>query len=72
MEYEYLRDIVKQFEKCGFTDEIGHKLENNKAFRVLKEHSKCDGMATEHKCKNYSQNYLCDTCLDRVYDSHQG
>lgn len=32
-----LKEIVEQLEKCKFTDEIGHPLENNVAFVELKK-----------------------------------
>lgn len=71
MKYEYLSEIVEQIEKCNFTDENGSSIKNNKAFKALKEHSICDGMRI-CDCKRNSNNYLCDDCLDRVYQSHQG
>lgn len=72
MKYEYLSEIVKQIEKCKFTDENGSPIENNKAFIALKQHSICDGMSSKHDCKCNANNYLCDDCLERVYNTPQG
>jgi hypothetical protein len=69
MEYESLKEIVAQLEKCKFKDELGHNIENNLAFIALKEHSKCDGMSSNHDCENKSNNFLCDYCLERVYET---
>tara|TARA_R110000772_G_scaffold266263_1_gene388550 strand:- start:775 stop:987 length:213 start_codon:yes stop_codon:yes gene_type:complete len=69
---EYLTQIIEQIEKCGFTDKLGHPIENNIAFIALKEHSKCDGMAIHHDCKSNSNNYICDECVDRIYSTSQG
>lgn len=37
MNFTNLKEVVEQLEKCKFTDEIGHPLENNRAFQFLKE-----------------------------------
>ena len=47
MNYEFLSEIVKQIEKCNFTDENGSSIEKNKAFISLKQHS----VAMEEKKK---------------------
>lgn len=47
-----LKEIVDQLEKCNFTDELGHKLENNVAFMELKKAAHLDrnqGTLTETK-----------------------
>lgn len=36
-EHTTLKQIVEQLESCKFTDEIGHPIENNVAFMVLKQ-----------------------------------
>ena len=72
MNYEYLNEIIEQIEKCSFKDENGSPIENNKAFKALKAHSTCDGMRCTNGCKSKANNYLCDDCLEMVYQSHQG
>ena len=37
MNYKNIKEALEQLEKCKFTDEIGHPLENNTAFIYLKE-----------------------------------
>ncbi len=65
MNIKNLKDIVQQLEKCNYTDKLGHKLTNNKAFVILKNHVNCDN------CDNPNvEVYYCESCLENAYESN--
>jgi len=64
MKYEHLKDIIIQLEKCEFTDNQGHHIENNVAFIALKERVKCDNCGISN-----TDTYYCDSCIDNAYES---